>query len=157
MRKRILKFLLALTLLPICIFADDGLSIKAQAFVTSKDDISTLRVGIVLTNDSNEEITVLTKPNGKALTRDANGLLTQATMGSKMKMLGHEITPSLHLFEPVTLRPNESAFITYNIASSQEIEDQEEIRIRYSIRDELAERYNLWSETLTAVTTVAVP
>ncbi len=157
MRKLILNSLFALTFLPISIFANDDLSIKARAFVTSKDDISTLRIGIVLINNSDKEITVLTKPDGRALTRDARGLLTQATMGSEMKVLGHKITPSLDLFEPVTLRPNEAAFIAYNMASSQEIEDQEEIRVRYSIQDELAERYNLWGETLTAVTTVAVP
>jgi hypothetical protein len=155
--KKNLTCLFALIFICLTINAEESLKIEASAGVIIKQDSSTLMGQIVLINKSTEDITVLTTPDTKSLARDAKGLTAQIIFQDSSPILGHEIVPSIQQHSPVTLHPNEATGFYFTIdTSSVEFKNGEKIRIRYSIREKIAERYNLWSEAITAETSIKV-
>lgn len=125
-------------------YSAENLEMKVKAVYNAADE--ELRVAIVLVNNTEEEIVVLTKPDSKILGRASDGtLLVQAGFGGVKKMFGHELVPSLSPYHPVTLNSGEATGFLLEVSPKTiEIEKEETVRIQYSIGENLSERYDLW-------------
>ena len=61
---------------------------------------------------------------------------------------GHTVVPSLYDLSPVTLRPNEEAFVsqeTRGMGSPDDVTTDTQLVVRYTISPEWAKRFALWS------------
>ena len=133
-------------------YSAEPLVIKAKALVNTEGN--TLRVAVVLINQSDEIITVLTNPDSKILGRGINRTLTlQTNFGGKTEMLGFQLTPSISKYDPVSLEPNEASGFFFTIESDTiKMESGEEISIQYTIGNDLSEKYGLLSSTIVTKT-----
>ena len=58
---------------------------------------------------------------------------------------GHPIIPSLYGFSPVTLKPNEEAFISKEVHNVRQVVPETQFVVRYAISPDWAKRFALWS------------
>ena len=150
--KKTLTLIVFSVLLASSSYSATPLIIKAKALVNSEGNM--LRVGIVLVNQSNKEIIVLTSPDSKILGRGVDDtLILTAGFGGKYEMLGHQLIPSISKYEPVPLKPSEASGFFFTIESNTiEMKVGEEIIIQYSIGQDLSDKYKIPSSPITTKT-----
>ena len=138
-------------------FADVSgtLRMEAKAFVKDSDEGRTLLMSILIINETEEEQTILTNPKEVQVLKDAKGLVSQFGLTKRSKAAGYSIIPSILPLEPVTLRPGEATRIIVNKEGNRTvdtIEDGQEIRIKYVVLEQWAERFDLAQTTETTTT-----
>jgi hypothetical protein len=141
----------------ICQTSPNGLVVSAEASLLTGTNESKLYLTVHLVNTANHEITILTKNlnwsfsgstdrNGKAMWECSLGLSSSFTHD------GHRVVPSLCDLSPVTLRSNEEAMITHELAQDRPlrpITEDSQIIVKYEISPEWASRFALWSGSVT--------
>jgi hypothetical protein len=153
-QQKMKTFLLTTLSLMACSFcySSEELEMKVRAAYKAADQ--SLVVAFVLVNNTENKITLLTKPDSNALARGADGILViQSSFGGMREMFGHELVPSLSPYEPVTLNPGEATgFHIKMFPKTVEIEEGEEVRIQYSIGENLSKKYDLWPSLVLGMT-----
>lgn len=131
-----------------------GLNVSALAFSNPTADSAKLAVTIVLLNNTNHDITVLTKTGSSSyfnMSSDKTKFRFWFDFNSDIKMDDHLVVPSLPELAPVTIKPNEVALchmiVEQNDASKtlQGLTKDSPIVISYEISPALGTRFGCWS------------
>jgi hypothetical protein len=145
--------LVALTLTCICTFATargqtstNELMVNAEARILQDTKETRVFLTIHLVNLTDHEVTVLTKHLNAGMDGSANRMTFIVGYGNPaVKHDGHAIVPSLYDFSPVTLKPNEEAFVSQEIPAMRPLTQETQFVVRYTISPEWAKRFALWS------------
>jgi hypothetical protein len=129
--------------------APNGLTVSAEASVLPDTNGARIFLTLHLINTGDHEITVLTKHLNIQV--EGSSKQTTFTVGYGNPAIthdGHPIVPSLYDFSPVTLRPNEEAFVsqeTGGLDARDEVTANTQLVVRYTISPEWGKRFALWS------------
>ena len=140
-------------------FAEESHDLKLEAFISHEGTDGYLNLQI--TNLGEKEVTILTENfsmismggrSGRHRIPAVDLCFTIIAFGSKDNLVEHKLIPSLPKLCPVTLRKAETAALGTKLdAEFMEIIIQNPdyvIPIKYTIDDEIAERFGLWHGTL---------
>lgn len=132
-----------------CQTSANDLTVSAEAQLLQDTNDTRVFLTIHLVNSSDHEITVLTKNLGMQTDGSANQMIFIVGYSNPaVTHDGHTIVPSLYDFSPVTLKPNEEAFVSQEIVgmrSLKQITPETKFTVRYTISAEWAKRFALWS------------
>jgi hypothetical protein len=136
----------------------NGLAISAEGSLLADTNAPQLFLTVHLLNTTNHEIVVLTKNLncGFDLDDTNNWICTLGYNDPGVTYQGHLIIPSVSDFSPVTIKPNEEAFITYladlgvppdSGFSSYRIHltKNTKFTVCYAISPEWGSRFSTWS------------
>src|SRR5205085_11521059 len=99
-----------------------------------------------LVNSTDHEVTVLTKHLNAGTDYFTNRVtFNVGYSNSPVTHDGHAIVPSLYDLSPVTLKPNEEAFVTQELPMMRPVTSETKFVVRYTISPEWAKRFALWS------------
>lgn len=105
---------------------------------------------VYLLNNSDKEITVLTKNLNLSTSSEKQGWTYVLGYEGAVHHDGNPIMPSLYDFSPVTLKPKEKALITKELTggrSLRSITNDTPLTLRYVVSKEWGERFKVWSGT----------
>ena len=126
------------------------LQVSAQAsLLLTAPNSPRIFLTVQVVNTSDHEVTVLTRNLNEGIGGRPNEKLVLSMGYSGSAQYGeHPLIPSLYDFSPVTLRPNEAAFIkkeiNYGLDALQKRSDLPLI-FQYSIAPEWGKRFGVWS------------
>lgn len=123
---------------------DLTLTADAQLWMDTNDIRVFLTIHLV--NSTDHEITVLTKNLNMGMEAASNQIIF--ALGYSAPAIthdGHAIIPSLYDLSPVTLKPNEEAFITKEVHNVRQVVPETQFVVRYAISPEWSKRFTLWS------------
>lgn len=125
------------------------LLVSAEGQLLTATNNTLIFLTIHLVNSSDHDVTVLTK--NLSLELDGSATQMNFTVGYSNPAIthdGHPIVPSLYDFSPVTLKPNEEAFVSKEISGMpnlKQITPETKFVVRYTISPNWAKRFSLWS------------
>ena len=129
-----------------CQTSSNDLTLTADAQLLMDTNNTRVFLTIHLVNSTDHEITVLTKNLNMGMEAASNQMVF--ALGYSDPVIthdGHAIIPSLYDFSPVTLKPNEEAFISKEIQNVREAVPETKFVVRYTVSPEWAKRFALWS------------
>jgi hypothetical protein len=129
--------------------ASGGLTVGAEASLLPDTNGARIFLTVHLINTTDHDITVLTRHLNVEV--DGSARQTTFTLGYANPAIthdGHPVIPSLYDFSPVTLKPNEEAFVvqeTHGLGGPEEVTADTQLTVRYTISPDWAKRLGLWS------------
>jgi len=127
------------------------LQVSAQASLLADTNNPQIFLTIQLLNTSDHELTVLTKNLNLDIKPSSNQLELTIGYSGQVSYGGHPLIPSLYDFSPVTLRPNEMAFIRREITNGLDVLGKRTdlpLVVEYSVSSEWGKRFTVWSGTV---------
>jgi hypothetical protein len=128
-----------------CQTSTNDLTVSADASLLLNTNDTRIFLTIHLVNSSDHELTVLTKHLNIGTAGSTNQMTIEVGYSGSVKHDGHTIVPSLYDFSPVTLKPNEEAFIAQEVSVPRSVTSATQFVVRYTISPEWAKRFALWS------------
>jgi hypothetical protein len=132
-----------------CQTSTNDLAVSAEAQLLMDSDDPRVFLNIHLINLADHEVTVLTKDLNIEIQRSANQMtFVVGYANPAVTHNSHAIVPSLYAFLPVTLKPNEEAFISKEVAGMRDLKQvtpEVKFVVRYTISLEWAKRFSLWN------------
>jgi hypothetical protein len=128
----------------------NGLQVSAQASLRIETNSPRVFLTVQLVNTSDHEITVLTKNLNLDFKPSSDQLELTIGYSGRVSHGGHLLIPSLYDFAPVTLRPNEAAFIKHEVIHGLEALGKRSdlpLVVAYSVSSEWGKRFGVWSGT----------
>ena len=129
-----------------CQTPSNDLTLTADAQLLMDTNDTRVFLTIHLVNSTDHEVTVLTKNLNIGMEAASNQMVF--ALGYSDPAIthdGHAIISSLYDFSPVTLKPNEEAFITKEVHNVRQVVPETQFVVRYAISSEWAKRFALWS------------
>lgn len=131
------------------------LQVKAQASLLTDTNNPRLFLTVYLLNTSDHELTVLTKNLNLGIGGQPDDqMVLEVGYSGSVGYEGHPIIPSLYDFSPVTLRPNEQAFIRREITNGLETlgkRNDTPLVVRYLVSPEWGKRFGVWSGSIATI------
>lgn len=122
---------------------DLTMTVDAQLLMDTNDTRVFLTVHLI--NSTDHEVTVLTKNLNMGMETASNQMVFELGYSDPaITHDGHAIIPSLYDFSPVTLKPNEEAFISKEVHNVRQVVPQTQFVVRYAISPEWSKRFALW-------------
>ena len=129
-----------------CQTPTNDLTLTADAQLLMDTNDTRVFLTIHLVNSTDHEVTVLTKNLNLGMEAASNQMVfALGYSDAAITHDGHAIIPSLFDFSPVTLKPNEEAFITKEVHNVRQVVPETQFVVRYAISPEWAKRFALWS------------
>ena len=129
-----------------CQTPSNDLTLTADAQLLLDTNDTRVFLTIHLINSTDHEVTVLTKNLNMGMEAASNQMvLALGYSDPAITHDGHAIIPSLYDFSPVTLKPNEEAFISKEVHNVRQVVPETQFVVRYAISPEWAKRFALWS------------
>lgn len=129
-----------------CQTPSNDLTLTADAQLLMDTNDTRVFLTIHLVNSTDHEVTVLTKNLNMGMEAASNQMVfALGYSDSAITHDGHAIIPSLSDFSPVTLKPNEEAFISKEVHNVRQVVPETQFVVRYTISPEWSKRFALWS------------
>lgn len=126
------------------------LQVIAQASLRIEINSPRIFLTVQLVNTNDHEVTVLTKNLSVDIQPSSDQLELTIGYSGRVSHGGLLIIPSLYDFSPVTLRPNEAAFIKHEAIHGLEALGKRNdlpLVVAYSVSSEWGKRFGVWSGT----------
>ena len=129
-----------------CQASPNDLTVSAEAQLLVDTNDTRVFLTIHLLNSTDHEVTVLTKNLNTGMDGSSGRMTFIVGYGDPVIMHdGHTVVPSLYDLSPVTLKPNEEAFVSKEIHNVRQVTAETQLVVRYTISAEWAKRFALWS------------